>query len=67
MHLYQYQKLVLKDATRTIEAGSDQDMKGSFGLSGDNWIVSSSWGARPTDGKTGEGGSGRNRTGATVV
>jgi len=55
------------DDTRTIEAGSDQDMKGSFGLSGDNWIVSSSWGARPTDaGKTGEGGSGRNRSGATV-
>jgi len=55
------------DDTRTIESGSDQDMKGSFGLSGDNWIVSSSWGARPTDaGKTGEGGSGRNRSGATV-
>ena len=55
------------DATQTIEAGSDTDQKCSFGLSGDNWIVSSSWGARPTDaGKTGEGGSGRNRSGATV-
>ena len=55
------------DSTRTIEPGSDQDMKGSFGLSGDNWIVSTSWGARPTNaGKTGEGGSGRNRVGATA-
>ena len=54
------------DGTRTIEPGSDQDMKGSFGLSGDNWTVAGSWGARPTNtGKTGEGGSGRNRTGAT--
>ena len=55
------------DATQTIEAGSDTDQKCSFGLSGDNWIVSSSWGARPTDaGKTGEGGSGKSRNGATV-
>ena len=54
------------DGTRTIEPGSDQDMKGSFGLSGDNWTVAGSWGARPSNtGKTGEGGSGRNRTGAT--
>lgn len=51
------------DGTRTTETGSDTDMKGSFGLDGDNWIVSSTWGSRPTDaGKTGEGGGGRSRT-----